>query len=310
MELRHLKYFVVVAEELHFGRAAARLCMTQPPLSNQIQQLEEDIGVKLFNRTKRKVELTDAGKVFLQEIKKTLKQAEESVKAAQQVQKGDISTLSIGFESLSMYNMFPKIIREYRKKFPNISITLHELSSSEQVKRLQENHIDIGLLYSTSIGTNDELELEPIHHMPCTICLPKGHPLANKSRITINDLRDESFVFISRGVCPTLYDNFLSLCQNAGFSPQILQEVTGYQNLIGLVAAGIGITLLPMAIEQVYQSEVIYKKIYNVNFITGLAFAYKKNKPSEKVLNFMHLAINTLINNDKAKIIKREKALV
>ncbi|MED3150925.1 LysR family transcriptional regulator, partial [Bacillus thuringiensis] len=146
MELRHLQYFVVVAEELHFGRAAARLQMTQPPLSQQIQQLEKEMGVTLFSRTKRKVELTEAGEMFLKEVKKAFEQIEKAVEVAQSAQRGEVGSLSIGFVGAAIYDILPSIVREYRKKFPRVSVALHELSTPDQVHALHDNRIDIGFL--------------------------------------------------------------------------------------------------------------------------------------------------------------------
>ncbi len=234
MELRHLQYFIVVAEELHFGRATARLQMTQPPLSQQIQQLEQEMGVMLFERTKRKVELTEAGEMFLKEVKKAFDQIEKAVEVAQSAQRGEVGSLSIGFVGVAIYDILPSIVREYRKKFPRVSVALHELSTPEQVHALHENRIDVGFLrppISTQL-----LELEPIQKLPCTLCLPKAHPLAEKEEIHIEDLRDESFVFITRPVWPALYDTILSLCRGVGFSPRIVQEATEYQTVMGLVA--------------------------------------------------------------------------
>ncbi|MGF9965333.1 acetoin biosynthesis transcriptional regulator AlsR, partial [Bacillus rhizoplanae] len=288
MELRHLQYFIVVAEELHFGRAAARLQMTQPPLSQQIQQLEQEMGVTLFSRTKRRVELTEAGELFLKEVKKAFTQIEKAVEVAQRAQRGEIGSLSIGFVGSAMYDILPPIVREYRNKFPNVSVVLHELSTPEQVEALHDNRIDVGMLRPPI--TSQLLQLETVQHLPCTLCLPKAHPLASKQAIYIEDLQKESFVFISRNVWPTLYDNILSLCRDAGFSPQIVQEATEYQTVVGLVAAGIGITVIPVSANKLYQSEVVYKEICDSNFVAELAVAYRKANINPELQEFLKIA--------------------
>ena len=267
MELRHLQYFVVVAEELHFGRAAARLQMTQPPLSQQIQQLEKEMGVTLFSRTKRKVELTEAGEMFLKEVKKAFEQIEKAVEVAQSAQRGEVGSLSIGFVGAAIYDILPSIVREYRKN---------------------DNRIDIGFL-RPPIPTQ-LLELEPIQRLSCTLCLPKAHPLAEKDEIHIEDLRDEPFVFITRPVWPALYDTILSLCREVGFSPRIVQEATEYQTVMGLVAAGIGITVIPVSANKLYKTEVVYKELYDSNFVAEMSVAYKKMNSNPELLEFLKIA--------------------
>ncbi|KKZ98848.1 hypothetical protein B4147_3431 [Bacillus wiedmannii] len=288
MELRHLQYFVVVAEELHFGRAAARLQMTQPPLSQQIQQLEKEMGVMLFSRTKRKVELTEAGEMFLKEVKKAFEQIDKAVEVAQSAQRGEVGSLSIGFVGAAIYDILPSIVREYRKKFPRVSVALHELSTPDQVHALHDNRIDIGFL-RPPIPTQ-LLELEPIQKLSCTLCLPKAHPLAEKGEIHIEDLRDEPFVFITRPVWPALYDTILSLCRDVGFSPHIVQEATEYQTVMGLVAAGIGITVIPVSANKLYKTEVVYKELCDSNFVAEMSVAYKKMNTNPELLEFLKIA--------------------
>ena len=288
MELRHLQYFVVVAEELHFGRAAARLQMTQPPLSQQIQQLEKEMGVTLFSRTKRKVELTEAGELFLKEVKKAFSQIEKAVEVAQSAQRGEVGSLSIGFVGAAIYDILPPIVREYRKKFPKVSVVLHELSTPEQVNALHDNRIDIGFVRPPI--TSQLIQLEPIQKLSCTICLPKAHPLAEKEKIYIEDLQDEPFVFISRHVWPVLYDAVLSLCRSAGFSPKIVQEATEYQTVMGLVAAEIGITVIPVSANKLYKTDVVYKEIHDSNFVAEMAVMYRKNNSNPELLEFLKIA--------------------
>jgi DNA-binding transcriptional LysR family regulator len=287
MELRHLHYFAVVAEELHFGRAAARLQMTQPPLSQQIQQLEEELGVTLFQRTKRRVELTKAGEVFLAEIKQALVQINQAVENTQRAQRGEFGRLSVGFVGSAMYEVLPPIIREYRKQFPGVSIDLYELPTPEQVDALHGGRIDVGLLRPPVLS--DLIETEVIQHKSCMLCLPKGHPLAEKDKVEIQDLRDEPFIVVSRSTLPGLFGDFLSMCQNAGFTPRIVQETAEYQTVIGLVSTGIGISIVPSGAKNFYHSEVVYKNLYGANLHVELAVAFRKNDSSREVEEFLRM---------------------
>ncbi|MEJ9210203.1 LysR family transcriptional regulator, partial [Bacillus smithii] len=205
MELRHLKYFVTVAEELHFGKAAARLNMAQPPLSSQIRQLEEEIGVPLFHRTKRKVELTKEGQVFLEKVYLILKNLEDAIETVRMVNRGEIGEISIGFISSASYDILPAIIHHYRKKYPNIHIDLQQLTTEEQVKALHEGCIDVGILCHPI--ENDNIHFEVIRQEPMMIALPKDHPLAHEtSSVNLKDLSNDPFIVTGRKANRRHYD--------------------------------------------------------------------------------------------------------
>ena len=220
MELRHLRYFVAVAEELHFGRAAQRLHMAQQPLSRQIRDLECQIGVELLHLTKRTVCLTQAGQVFLTEARKTLACAEHAVRLAQRTSRGEIGEFAVGFTSPALNSVLPKIVRLFKDRYPQIDLAVERLQTNEQVEALDSGQIQAGLLHPPI--ENDTLILETIHREGLVAVLPDTHPLA-KARtepISIKELSNEPFIFYPRHVGPVLYDRMISLCQQAGFSPK------------------------------------------------------------------------------------------
>ena len=183
-----------------------------------------------------------------------------------------MGSLSIGFVGAAIYDILPSIVREYRKKFPRVSVALHELSTPIKCMHFM---IIVLILDFASTNPNTTIRIRANSKLSCTLCLPKAHPLAEKDEIHIEDLRDEPFVFITRPVWPALYDTILSLCREVGFSPRIVQEATEYQTVMGLVAAGIGITVIPVSANKLYKTEVVYKELYDSNFVAEMSVAYK-----------------------------------
>ncbi|MFT8361951.1 MAG: acetoin biosynthesis transcriptional regulator AlsR [Sporolactobacillus sp.] len=296
MEFRHLTYFITVAEELHFGRAAARLQMTQPPLSKQIQQMEDEMGVMLFKRNKRHVELTTAGELFLADARKIRAQLTQAIDTAQRAQRGEFGQLVIGFVGSASYDILPAFIREYRRLYPEVAVILHELSTPDQVLALLGRRIDIGLLHPPI--SSSLIEHEPVKKGVAALSLPKNHPLASQPTITLEDLRDQSFIVVSRDIWPGLYDEFLALFQNTDFSPKIVQEATEYQMVVGLVSAGIGIGVVPATAEKLFNLEVVYREIsgHPMPAVLSMAHLKKNNNPAMK--QFTRLARQIIIAAD------------
>ncbi|MED4942977.1 MULTISPECIES: acetoin biosynthesis transcriptional regulator AlsR [Heyndrickxia] len=288
MELRHLHYFLTVAEELHFGKAAERLQMTQPPLSQQIRQLEEEIGVDLFIRNKRHVELTIPGKVFLKEAKQVLEQLDRAVENAQRAERGEFGNVVVGFVGSATYDILPAIVREFRLKYPKTAVSLHELSTPDQIRALHRKEIDVGLLHPP---IHDPLiETAEIQTGAAALSMPKSHPLAQKEKIRIEDLADVPFVVVSRDIWPGLYDEFLSLFKDADFSPKIVQEATEYQMVVGLVTAGIGIGVLPRTAEKLFNLDIVYREIEGPPLNAVLSIAYRKEDQNPALANFLSIS--------------------
>jgi DNA-binding transcriptional LysR family regulator len=256
MDYRRLRYFLVLAEELHFGRAAARLNMAQPPLSQQIRKLENELGVELLHRERgRPVELTDAGQALLHEGRRALVQAERAASAAQRAGRGEVGHLRVGFAPSAAIDVLPNIVRAFTARFSAIGLSLIELESEKQAAELRVSELDVGLIRPPVEETG--LVSELISEEPLVVVLPEGHPLAVCDVVEIADLSSESFVMSPRGVAPGWYDEILALCRGHGFSPQIVQEVTTIQARMGLVAAGVGISLLPGSIRSLHRAGVV-----------------------------------------------------
>jgi len=287
MELRHLRYFIAVAEELHFGRAAERLHMAQPPLSHQIQKLEAELEVQLFHRTKRSVQLTDAGLVFLEEAHLTLTQAERAVVSARRANRGEIGRLVIGFVSSAMYDVLPDILRVYRERFPGVNLVLREMPTMQQVHALYNGRINTGFIRPP---LNDQaLRVETILREPLLAALPEHHFLSSQSQISLEALAKEPFVLFPRHLGPSFYDQIVSLCLKAGFSPNAVQEAVEMQTIVSLVAAGIGVALVPASLRNLQRVGVVYKDIQGAAPLAEIAMLWRKDDASPALLAFLNV---------------------
>jgi len=291
MELRHLRYFVTVAEELHFGRAAFRLSIVQPSLSQQIRQLEDELGFPLFYRTKRSVELTDAGKVFLSEARQVLAQVQEAKRSAQRASRGEVGRLVVGYISSSTYDLLPLMLRLYRERFPEVEVGLRELTTQEQVRALEEEYIQVGLLRLPISAPL--LNVEVVRREPIVCVLPEAHPLATHERIAVSLLAHEPFVLQSSHRGAGYYVQLMRLCLASGFSPNVIQEVTEMHTIVSLVAAGMGVSLVPLSARNIRSQGVIYLELEGATTLTEMAVAWHRNTRSALVQNFLAVARET-----------------
>ncbi|VEP18045.1 HTH-type transcriptional regulator AlsR [Hyella patelloides LEGE 07179] len=261
MELRHLRYFVAVAEELHFGRAAKRLCIAQQPLSRQIRNLEDEIGVQLFYRTKRTVRLTEVGQIFLKEARKTLEQAKSAINLAQQANQGKIGGITIGFTGSALNIVLPMAVRQFKQLYPQVDLTLKRLQTIEQVAALRSGEIHLGILHPPI--DDNTLFLETITHENLVVALPDTHFLAQDTSIAISikQLANEPFILFPRQIGSVLYDQIISLCRQAGFSPNVIQEAIPQQTILGLVAAGMGISLIHSSVRSLGRHGVVFQNL-------------------------------------------------
>ena len=227
MELRHLKYFIAVAEELHFGRAAQRLQMAQPPLSHQIKQLENELDVLLFSRTKQRVELTKAGEVFLKRTYEILNRVHLACEEAKSIDRGESGQLVLAFTGSIAFELLPLLLRRFQEQYPNINIVLRQLSSTEQIEALHDNSIHVGLLILPI--ESESFHVEMLREEPFIVALPKTHRLATETEpIDVSILANEQFIMTPRKAGESYYDAIISLCQHAGFSPKKTQEARSY----------------------------------------------------------------------------------
>ncbi len=288
MELRHLRYFVTIAEELHFGRAAARLSIEQPSLSQQIQQLEEELGFLLLYRTKRYVELTDAGKVFMLEAQKILAQVQEAKRTTQRAYRGEVGHLVVGYISSSTYDLLPMMLRVYRERFPDVEVALRELTTREQLRALEEEYIQVGLLrLPISLPF---VNVEVVRREPIVCVLPEEHPLATHERIAVSLLANEPFILQSSHRGAGYYVQLMNLCLASGFSPNVIQEVTEIHTIVSLVAAGMGVSLVPLSAQNIRSQGVVYRELEGVATLTEMAVAWLRNSRSAIVQNFLAVA--------------------
>lgn len=304
IELRHLRYFVAVAEELHFGRAAERLHMAQPPLSQQIRQLEEYLGFQLFYRTKRSVRLTEAGQQFLDDTRQLLHQLEQAIETGRQISRGERGQLVIGFVSSAAYNVLPLILRAFRSQVPAVRLELHEMATNEQLQWLREGKIDIGFLRPPV--EDKTLHLQIIVREPMVVALPETHPLAAESQIALATLANESFILFPRLLSPRAYDQIIGLCQQAGFSPKVVQEAMQMQTIVSLVAGNIGVAIVPVSLQNMQRTGVIYKPLAEPAPCAEVAVAWRSNDTSASVQQFLTIMQQTMQQTTVEEIFLRE----
>jgi DNA-binding transcriptional LysR family regulator len=258
MELRHLRYFVAVAEELHFGRAAARLGIAQPPLSQQIRQLEGELSVELFERARRRVRLTEAGRVYLEEARGILQRVAQAATAAQRAARGETGALAVGMVASATYGLMPRVFRQFRARHPGVALSVGVLSTGAQVAALRAGQLQLGIA-RPPFG-DETLAAETLHEEPVMVALPRGHPLTARRALPLRALAQEPFVLFPR-TRPGWHDFVQGACRAAGFQPVVGQEAPELATAMALVAAGIGVTLVPASVQDLRRSGVAYRPL-------------------------------------------------
>jgi len=276
MELRHLRYFVAVAEELSFTRAAERLHMAQPPLSTQIRALEDELGVALFVREKRRVYLTQAGIQTLDRARAVLDGAQGVQAAARSAAEGLIATLSVGYTASSMFTArVPMAIRAFRSANPNVALALNEMTSLDQVYAVNDRSLDVGILRKPEIAIPRGVSVERWHQTPLVAAIPLDHPLAGQDGLRISDLRDEPLITYPRNAGIGLYWRVQELCAKAGYRPRLIREARDPSVMIGLVAAGVGIAIVPQDTRCIQLNGVSYQRILGKDAVSTLYLAFR-----------------------------------
>ncbi len=260
MELRHLRYFVAVAEELHFRRASLRLHVVQPALSKQIAALERELGVILFERTKRNVTLTDAGSTLLHDARALLASAEQTVLRTRLAASGELGLLNIAFIPPILYERLPAVVRAYRERFPEARVNLRELGNRLCIDAVLSGESHLGFVRLPH-GEPSELGCIEVLDEPIMLAIPSDHPLAERDVVAVSDLRDESIILIPRQREPELHDFYLSLCAAAGFSARLIHEADRTHVAMGLVAAGLGIGFVSASASRVSYPRVVYRAL-------------------------------------------------
>ena len=262
MELRHLRYFVAVAESLSFRAAAEFLHVSQPPLSRQIKQLEDTIGTALFERRGRRVKLTPAGTRFLKDAKAVLEGAASAVDMAQRVARGEAGMLRLGFVGTALYRILPDLVGSFRREFPGVKLMLSELTMNAQFAALERGDIDAGIVIEPR--ELNGIECRDLYVEPLVLCLPADHPLAARMKaksVPLRKLSDDQFIIFPRRLAPGLYDRIMEVGERAGIALKIGQRAVQMQTIVGLVSAGLGVALVPECLTNLARPGIVYRKV-------------------------------------------------
>ncbi len=290
MELRHLRYFTTVAEELHFTRAAERLGLGQPPLSQQIRQLEQEIGSPLFHRRSRGVELTDVGEALLKDAREILDHMERAKATAQRVARGEEGMVRIGFTvSTSYHPLIPSVIRDYRAQYPHVVTSLEVMNSASLADAVEDGQIDAAFV-RTPMSEHDGLTIQPLLAESLVIALPNGHRLATSETVALAGLRDQDFIMHPRRVATGLYDATIAACQRAGFTPHVVHEVAEFPPLLNFVAAGLGVAIVPASMQHMHLESVSYRTIEGDVPTAEISIIRRSNEGSTATRNLVALA--------------------
>ncbi|AEK60729.1 LysR substrate-binding domain-containing protein [Collimonas fungivorans] len=292
IELRQLRYFVAVAEERHFGRAALRLHMTQPPLSQAIQALEANLGTSLFARTKRSVALTPAGQALLPEAQRLLQQAATLPDLARRAASGESGLLTLSFVSTADYSILPPLLRAFREAYPLVQIDLQEATSDLQLAQLMEGRIDAGLLIPPLPDKAKlALEYQPVLAEPLILAAPSGLKAlrTKKGKIALSDLADMPLIIFPRRISPGFHDTILGCFRAAGVTPHIGQEAIQMQTIVGLVSAGMGIALVPQSVSNLQRPGVDYRELQDQTPLVETGLAWRRDNVSPVLQAFLEL---------------------
>jgi DNA-binding transcriptional LysR family regulator len=288
IELRHLRYFIAVAEELHFGRAALRLHLAQPPLSQQIRRLEELVGHPLFLRTSRSVRLTAAGEALLERARRVLRSVERDLSEVRSVGRGEVGSLRVGFISSGMLTPLPGMLGRYRRLHPRVDLQLREGFSSEMIRALLDGGIDVGFLRDAD--PVEELESETLFSEAFVAVLPSNHRHARRRTLSAAALREEPFVLFTPLAGHLAYEKTASLCEEHGFRPRVVQEAPQWFTVLRLVGAGLGVSLAPACVERIAPPDAVCVRLAGTSIRSNVELAWRNGEDRSIVTAFRALA--------------------
>lgn len=297
IEIRHLRYFVAVANELHFGRAAKQVGIAQPPLSQQIQRLETLLGHDLFVR-RPTLSLTPVGKALYGHAVRLISQFEEGISYAREVASGREGELRVGYPASVLATSIPKVFREYRRAYPNAVLRLRELSSGAQTEQILKGELDLGIIREP--GEIRSLSIVTLVEEPFIVALPPESKLAAQKRIRLKSLTDEHFVDFPRELAPGLHDRITELCMGVGFKPQVVQEAKEWLTILGLVEAGAGVALVPASFRSIHWGETQYRDLDLSNVMTRICLCHRKAELIPTAKAFADLALS-VTGRERAK---------
>ena len=295
-DLRQLRYFVAVAEELSFTRAALRLHLSQPPLSQQIQSLEQDLGVRLLERTKRSVALTEPGRIFLEQARQILAKVDEARSHVVAAAAGYSGQLRLAYTvSVSFHPAMPQALLRFGQIAPNVRLQLSEMYTEPQFAALLAGQIDVGFVRDEPAHAQDTrgLRLSMIDREPLLLALPAGHPMANRDSLRLAEVAGDAFVSQPRELASTLYDRLVKLATRAGFQPSITQHAQQINGLLALVAAGLGLALVPASMRTVHLAGVCYVPLEDPDAYLLLAVAFRADDHSPALQQFLATVAET-----------------
>ena len=287
MELRHLRSFLVVADELNVGRAAERLHLTQPTLSRQIAALERDLGVPLFARIRRRFTLTAAGEAFRPAAQDVVRRADEAARTAQRAHRGETGTLRVRFVQSATFEALPRLLGAFRTAHPDVVLDVETMTTLRQTAALGTGQADVGIL-RPPVG-DPSLRIKVISQDPLVAALPAGHPLAKRARLPLRTLADEPFVLYTRAFGPSVQDAIIGYCLAAGFAPRVVQEAADVQTIVSLVAAGLGVSLLIAPAPPIDPEAVVYRPVADDLPPWELALAWSPANDSPALARFLAL---------------------
>jgi DNA-binding transcriptional LysR family regulator len=292
MELRHIRYFVAVAEEGNFTRAAARVGISQPPLSLQIKDLEAELGVQLFHRVPHGAELTEAGQAFLERVKSIPGCAADAVEAARRAARGEVGRLALGFPASAALNpIVPATVRAFRRGFPEVELRLEEADSKALLASVIDGRLDAAILRPALFERGD-LHLQPLVDERLLVALPSAHAAAHEpGEVDLRALREDPVILSPRDIGPSLHNAVLNACREAGFEPKLGQPAPQIVSILSLVSAEMGFSLVPECMRQLQVSGVVYRPIAPPVPHVRLAIAYKSSQPSRVIRSFTTVAL-------------------
>lgn len=288
MDIKRLKYFLAVAEELHFGRAATRLEIAQPPLSRQIAALEADIGAQLFDRSRSQIRLTQAGEVFERHARFIVDRIDSACRETRLVGEGGQGRLRIAFVGSASHGVLPSLIKSYRSHFPKVELALSAMNNAELHSAIIQRDIDIAVA-RPDLG-DDELRREPLAHEDLILAIPDNSDLADRKEIVFSGLGDQTFVLYPRRPRPSFADHILSVCKEEGFEPASLELAQDFQTAISLVSVGAGISVVPESVAQTTRPGVFYRPYVGTNPGTALTIHARRDNQAPQVMNFLEIA--------------------
>ena len=275
LELRYLRYFIAVAEELHFSRAAKRLHMAQPPLSQQIRKLEQYVGHPLFTRNSRTVALTQAGEALLERCRYLLRRLEEDLETVRRVGRGEIGTLTVGFIGSAMLTVLPTLIGNYRKLFTKVDLRLRELTTSSLVDAIRQGIVDLGFLRDA--GPTEGLMVEKVLEERFVVALAKRHPLASQQKISLIELKGEPLILFARELGPLAWDKTIALCETSGIRPTIVQDAPEWLTVLRLVSSGLGFSIAPACVATIQTPGVVCRELTKCPISTDIELARRSD---------------------------------